>query len=99
METIMEFGRYVVLSTAHVHYATAELLTAWALLPPADQPLAVASTQYGWFVSTRPLSDPADRRVPEELLGLLSFGREQRCDYVLLDCDGDRTDALPVFPW
>lgn len=95
----MEFGRYVVLSTAHVRCATAELLTGWALQPPTDQPLAVASTQYGWFLPTRLLSDPDDPRLPEELRGLLAFGRELGCDYVLLDCDGDRSGTLPVFPW
>jgi hypothetical protein len=99
MEMTMEFGKYVVLSTAHVRCATAELLTAWALLPPTDQPLPVASTHYGWFLPTRHLAIPDDLRLPDELGALLAFGRDQGCDYVLLDCDGDRTDVLPVFPW
>jgi len=95
----MEFGRYVVLSTAHVRCATAEQLTAWAQLPPSDQPLVVASTHYGWFLHTRAVVDPGDPRLPDELGAILAFGRAQGCDYVLLDCDGDRTDALAVFPW
>ena len=95
----MEFGRYVVLSTAHVRCATAEKLTAWASLKPIDQPLPVASTQYGWFLSTRSLGDSGETLLPDELKALLAFGRDHGCDYVLLDSDGSCTDALPIFPW
>jgi hypothetical protein len=99
MEFAMEFGRYVVLSTAHIRCSTAEQLTAWSQLPPTEQPLAVASTQYGWFLPTRALPNPGDPRLARELAAILAFGRDQSCDYVLLDCDGDRAEALPVFPW
>lgn len=95
--SIMEFGRYVVLSTAHVRCATAVLLTAWAQLPAAAQPLAVASTQYGWFLATRVVAKNGD--FPDELHAILTFGRAHGCDYVLLDSDGEQTEALPVFPW
>lgn len=95
----MEFGKYVVLSTAHVRCATAERLTAWASLPPGDQPLPVAPTHYGWFLPTNVHPDLDDPSFPAELHAILAFGREHRCDYVLLDSDGVRSDALPVFPW
>lgn len=95
----MEFGRYVVLSTVYVRCATGELLTAWSRLEPVDQPLAVAPTQYGWFLPMRALAQPIDPRLPEEVIAILAFGRSLGCDYVLLDCDGDREAALPVFPW
>lgn len=95
----MEFGKYVVLSTAHVRCATAEQLTTWALLPAMDQPLPVASTSCGWFLSTGVPHDAADMQFPSELLAVLAFGRDHGCAYVLLDCDGERADVLPVFPW
>lgn len=95
----MEFGKYVVLSTAHVRCATAELLTAWASLAPTNQPVPVASTHYGWFLPTQVLTDLDDPCFPAELHAILDFGREHGCDYVLLDSDGDRIGALPVFPW
>lgn len=93
----MEFGKYLVLSTAHVHFATAELLTAWAQFPPAEQPLAMASTQYGWFLSTRSVLD--GEALPEELPAILALGRAHGCDHVLLDSDGEEVAELPVFPW
>lgn len=92
----MEFGKYLVLGTAHIRCATAELLTQWSGLPPTDQPIAVASTPCGWFVPTR-LAD--DRHLPEELPHILAFARLHGCSYVLLDSDGAELDALPTFPW
>ncbi len=93
----MEFGRYVVLSTAHVRCATAERLNALAGLPPEAQPLAVASTQCGWLLGTRRPTDGTD--VPDELHAILALGRRHGCGYVLLDSDGAETSELPVFPW
>jgi len=93
----MEFGKYVVLSTAHVRCATAERLTAWTRLPPELQPVAVAPTSNGWFLPTGRRSD-ADR-LPGELPAILAFGLDHGCDYVLLDSDGTEVAELPVFPW
>lgn len=93
----MEFGKYLVLSTAHVHCATAERLTAWTKLPPELQPIAVAPTTYGWFLPTRGQADAA--QLPEELPVILAFALSHDCDYVLLDSDGEEIPGLPVFPW
>ncbi|MCP3732152.1 hypothetical protein M9978_17150 [Sphingomonas sp. MG17] len=93
----MEFGRYVVLSTAHIRCSTAEELTRWAALAPDLQPAAVSLTPYGWFVATRTGAESA--ALPAELRAILAFGGTHDCDYVLLDCDGDKVAELAVFPW
>lgn len=95
----MHIGRHLVLSTTHVRCATAELLEHWARLRAADQPLAVASTQCGWFVGTRQPQCTHTVQLPEELPAILAFGRALDCSYVLLDCDGPEVSALPCFPW
>ena len=95
----MELGRYIVLSTAHISCATAELLNKWARLPAAEQPIAIASTQYGWFLSTRETSDQTRGPIPDELKSIFAFGRNCDCDYVLLDCDGPEEPRLQIFPW
>lgn len=94
----MQIGRHLVLSTAHVRVEIARLLGEWAKLPAADQPLAIASTQYGWFVATR---EPLDRtaNVPLEIGSVLAFGRAHDCDYILFDCDGPEEASLPIYPW
>lgn len=95
----MEFGRYLVLSTAHVRCATAQLLDAWATLPAMEQPLAVASTHYGWFLPACELVEARVRQLPEELPAILAFGRAHGCAHVLLDSDGPEIADLPLFPW
>lgn len=94
----MEIGRYIVLSTAHVRVETARLLEEWAKLPAADQPLAIASTQYGWFVSTHDASNKS-QGLPPEIAGIVAYGRVHECTYVLLDCDGPVQAPLPIYPW
>ncbi|ODP36399.1 MULTISPECIES: hypothetical protein [Sphingomonas] len=93
----MQVGHYVVLGTMHVRCATAEQLSEWAGWPAVDQPLAVSITPCGWFLPTRVpgRGDP----LPAELHAILAFGRRHGCAYVLLDCDGPQSSALPVFPW
>ncbi|WP_157217987.1 DUF5983 family protein [Flavisphingomonas formosensis] len=95
----MEIGRYIVLSTAHLRCATAELLTEWSQLPPSAQPLAPAPTQCGWFLSTRDSQGLQNGQLPDELAPILAFGRACGCAYILFDCDGPEEDALPTFPW
>lgn len=94
----METGRYIVLSTAHVRVETARLLDKWAKLPASDQPLAIASTQYGWFVPTRDIVDKV-AGLPAEILAALAFGRAHDCAYILFDCDGPEEELLPIYPW
>ena len=98
-ELTMETGQYLVLSTAHIRCATGQILTAWADYPPHKQPLPVAPTQYGWFLHTMTPPPEAQRRLPKELPPILAFGRDNGCDYVLLDSDGPTEDLLPTFPW
>lgn len=95
----MEFGRYLVLSTAHVRCATAQLLDTWATVPAIEQPLPVVSTHYGWFLPTRYPAEPSAPQFPDELPAILAFGRLHDCDYVLLDSDGPEVADLPLFPW
>src|SRR3546814_15110556 len=88
----IETGQYLVLSTAHIRCATGQILTAWADYPPHKQPLPVAPTQYGWFLHTMTPPPEAQRRLPKELPPILAFGRDNGCDYVLLDSDGPTED-------
>ena len=95
----MELGKYLVLSTVHVSFQTADLLDNWAQVPATERPLNVASTDYGWFIPTRPVEGDDVRLIPEELPPILAFARGLGCDYVLFDCDVRRISELPEFPW
>ena len=95
----MEYGKYLVLSTAHVRCSTGELLDRWAKLSVTEQPLAVASTHYGWFIPTRAVEGEAAKHLPAEVPPILAFARARGCDHVLFDCDGPSIAELTQFPW
>lgn len=95
----LEHGRYCVLSTAHLSAATAELLDLWSSWPPGDRPLDIAAAVHGWFVPTRLRAEPGAAPLPEDLAALITFGRDRGFAYVLVDCDGDTVDDLPLSNW
>ena len=95
----MDYGKHLILSTAHVTHKTSETLTGWASLPAELQPLVVASTWYGWFVSTFEVEGEPARSIPAELADIQRFARGLGCDYVLLDCDAETVGELPTFSW
>ena len=95
----VETGRYCVLSTAHLTVQTAGLLDGWASWPPTERPIDIAASVYGWFVPTRSLDEARQAQLPADLLRLMAFGRSRSFQFLLLDCDGDRSDDLPVHDW
>ncbi|MDE8652149.1 hypothetical protein [Novosphingobium album (ex Liu et al. 2023)] len=95
----IEQGRYCVLSTAHLTFQTADCLDKWASWPPSDRPIDIAASVYGWFVPTRDLLEERRANLPEDLLGLIAFGRARGFQFVLLDCDADCAEDLPVHDW
>ncbi|CAM5396674.1 hypothetical protein ACFSUK_18535 [Sphingobium scionense] len=95
----VEMGRYCVLSTAHLTVQTAGLLDGWASWPPTERPIDIAASVYGWFVPTRSLEEARQAQLPADLLRLMAFGRSRGFQFLLLDCDGDRSDDLPVHDW
>ncbi|WDF75250.1 DUF5983 family protein [Novosphingobium sp. KACC 22771] len=99
VQPALEHGRYCVLSTAHLSAATAELLDLWSSWPPGDRPLDIAAAVHGWFVPTRLRDESGAAPLPEDLAALITFGRERGFAYVLVDCDGDMVDDLPLCNW
>lgn len=95
----VETGRYCVLSTAHLTVQTAGLLDGWASWPPTERPIDIAASVYGWFIPTRSLDEARQAQLPADLLRLMAFGRSRGFQFLLLDCDGDRSDDLPVHDW
>src|SRR3546814_13511860 len=57
------------------------------------------TTLFRSFLHTMTPPPEAQRRLPKELPPILAFGRDNGCDYVLLDSDGPTEDLLPTFPW
>lgn len=94
-----EIGAHLILSTAHITVKSSEILNRWAALPAELQSMMVASTWYGWFLSSFEVEGEAALAVPAEIAEIQRFARSLGCQYILLDCDGEEVADLPTFSW
>lgn len=94
----LDVRRFIVISTGHVTEATAKLLDD---VPVDEWPcLGGRYGDYGWFVYAHDENCGVGKdRIPDDLFAVMIWARKERCDYVLLDCDGDQIDALPHHDW
>jgi hypothetical protein len=93
----MEKREILVLSTGHITKATAELLDGL----PANQYPSTGGPygDYGYFLYAYDADHEYDDTMPDDLKAVLTFARAHGCVNVLLDCDADTVDGLPVFDW
>ena len=97
----MPIHKVLDVSTAHITKRDSELLG------DHEGPLVVLDHNYGYFVSVpfRPESvDEVESELralgfSDALLGLLSHARQQECQWLNLDCDGDQEPELETFDW
>ncbi|MBO1326202.1 hypothetical protein K2X14_14575 [Acetobacter sp. TBRC 12305] len=87
--------QFLDLSTGHLPRADRDRLAVWA--SSRIMPFGIMPGPFGWFMHV-----PENAIVPEwegtdALPRIFAHARAQACDYVLLDADGPRDDALPWF--
>ena len=94
------------LSTAHLPQPVCASLPLWDGV--TAYPLSTSDDNYGWllhvpddpdgYTADYTETDEADG-LPAEVLAIQRFARGLGCDYVLLDRDAERIDALPAWDW
>ncbi|WP_049098125.1 hypothetical protein [Burkholderia cepacia] len=82
-----------VISTAHLTYATDQLLLN---LGDANPWTAVAPYSEGLFVYVQ--SEDMDGQ-PLELSHIFAWARKLNYQWVRIDADGDHVDGLPIYEW
>lgn len=91
--------KFLELSTGHVTRETSEWLDAEAQDQVHGKAVTnIFSTDGGWFI----WADEewlTGRGAPKDLLNLAAFAKSYECDYLMLDCDGERIDTLPFSEW
>ena len=94
----LDVRKFIVVSTSHVTGKTAKLLNE---APIEEWPcLGGSYGEYGWFLYAHDENCGAGKDViPDDLFAVMTWARTQGCDYLLLDCDGDTVDGLPVHDW
>ncbi|NYF23574.1 hypothetical protein HDC33_000399 [Sporosarcina sp. JAI121] len=78
------------ISTAHITAKTNQWLF-WTGCPIVIYPKGT----YGWVI---PIID-YDEELPTDILHILAYGKVKGCHWIMLDCDGDRTNDLPTYDW
>lgn len=83
------------LSTAHISLETNQMLEkdtlSLAFFAKSDM-----NMQYGWFISV-PYDD--EDWLPDDLQRIMNLAKEKNFKWVMLDCEGARSEHLPVFDW
>lgn len=89
---------FVVVSTAHLTEKTARTLDG---TPATEWPCAGGPYgEYGWFVYAHDENcGVGPDSIPDDLFGVMTWGRKHGFDYILLDCDGDLIEDLPSHDW
>ena len=92
----MEITKMLTLSTAHITKDTAKLLE---VEPNTDemQLCVYNKADFGWFIYVNDFLE--DRGIPDDLYKCLELAKENDCNWLCLDCDGDVVDELEVYEW
>ena len=96
----LEIDRTLVLSTAHVSRATADILNGDAperdgLKPAIDGHVA----DWGGKVVPDIDEDSVLCLMPADMFRVLLFARDHNCQFVRFDCDADTVSGLPTWDW
>ena len=98
----MAISKILTISTAHISKETAQLLESananW-VEDEANIILAVyKKSDYGWFIFVDPFCFD-DRNIPNDLLKVIKFTKDNNCEWLCLDSDGEVLDCLDVYEW
>lgn len=83
--------KYLDLSTGHITNETAN----WLDTNP-EGVIVYSKGGYGWFIH---VSEEFDDEVPKELVTVLEYARKKKCNWLVLDADGELIDELEHFDW
>lgn len=89
----MNIHKTLELSTLHISAQTERYLNV--LAKPTDigiNPDGVFTFDFGWFIFVQ---DSVDWDVPE-LVNIMKYAVEKDCRYIVLDCDANVCDDLPL---
>lgn len=94
----LQISKMLTVSSAHIKEETAQFLND----ETRDELIVYPKLVYGWFILANPGTEDFEAeltRIPEELANLIRFAKENGCDWLCLDCDGDKVEGLPIFDW
>lgn len=103
----MDIARVLTVSTAHITKETAKFIDNVCednnlsnLIVYNKVAKYIGSTEhYGWFIYCN--VDFPDLKAPEDLLKIMCFARDNSCDWLCIDRDGEVVSSkyLNVYEW
>lgn len=96
MNTKLDIAKILTLSTAHIKPETATMLDNE---PNTDNlNLSVYNKAgYGWFIYVDYVIDNEFDHLPEDLKACIAFAKEQECEWLCLDVDGEEIEELNTY--
>ena len=101
----MEISKILTISTAHITEETAKFIDnvcednnlSNLVVYNKSAKYIGGTAQYGWFIYCN-VALP-DLNVPKDLLKIMCFTRDNNCDWLCLDRDGEVVDGLDEYEW
>lgn len=96
MNAKLDIAKILTLSTAHIKSETATLLDN----EPNTDALNLSvydKAGYGWFIYIDSVIDDAFDHLPEDLKDCITFAKEQKCEWLCLDADGEEIEELKKY--
>lgn len=84
----LEINKMLTLSIAHISEATNSFID--------NEDIASACDEYGWIIYTFPING---KEYPEDLQRCLELARENNCEYLRIDREGEIISELQTFDW
>lgn len=96
----MEISKMLTISTAHIHPHHAEILFDKVRDNSAEM-IVYEKCEYGWFIYTGEFvfKDWDLSKIPSSVKDCMRFARNNGCDWLCLDRDGELVDDLPEYEW
>lgn len=96
MSTKLDIAKILTLSTAHIKPETATMLDN----EPNTDNLGLSvydKARYGWFIYIDSVIDDVLDHLPEDLKACIAFAKEQECEWLCLDADGEEIEELNTY--
>lgn len=88
----LQLESLLTVSTVHISRQTLDALSDM----PTDWFVVAYPNEYGALICVGSLADGRSS-MPEDMLGLLEFGRANSIDWIKLDADGPEIEGLPTY--
>lgn len=96
MSTKLDIAKILTLSTAHIKPETTTMLDN----EPNTDNLGLSvydKAGYGWFIYIDSVIDDTFNHLPEDLKACIAFAKEQECEWLCLDADGEEIEELNTY--